>query len=566
MPTVTLNKAVFEKLVGKKLELEQLKDRISMLGTDLEKIEGNEIVVEVFPNRPDMLSEQGFARALSSFIGVKTGLRKYDVKKGGKDYRVIIEEPVKKVRPFTACAIVKNLKFDDEKIREVIQLQEKLHVTLGRNRKKLAIGIYPLEEIKLPITYTAKKPKDIKFRPLESAKEMTGDEILENHPTGREYAHLLEGKGLFPVFIDANGEVLSVPPIINSHKTGKITEKTKEVFIECSGFDMNALSQCLNIIVTSLADMGGELYEMQLEHEKERNGKDNAEKIITPNLKPIEWDLDLKYVKKMLGLELSESDIKKLLEKMGCGYQNKKVLVPAYRVDILHQIDLAEDIAIAYGYENFEPEIPNVSTIGEENHVELFKSRIANILVGLGLIETSSYDLTNREINNAKMELEHNNEVVELANALNKDYSSLRSWILPNLMQILSENTNREYPQNIFEIGNAFEIDKSTETGVKESYKLAVVLCDVEIDFTRIKQILDSLMNALGTDYEIKNSSHASFIPGRTATVLVNKKEVAVMGELAPSVLSNFGIVVPVTALELDLDELAQLFEAIRKK
>jgi phenylalanyl-tRNA synthetase beta chain len=551
MPTVNLNKDVLEKLVGKKLSLEQLKDRISMLGTDLEKIEGNEIIVEVFPNRPDMLSEQGFARALSSFVGAKTGLRKYDVKKGGKDYKVIIEEPVKKVRPFTSCAIVKNLKLDDEKIREVIQLQEKLHVTLGRNRKKLAIGIYPLKQIKLPITYTAKKPNEIRFKPLESDKEMSALEILQKLSTGREYAHLLEGKELFPIFMDANKEILSLPPIINSHKTGKITEKTREVFIECSGFDLNALNQCLNIIVTSLADMGGELYEMQLEYGKEKR--------VTPDLKPLEWNLDIKYINKMLGLELSEGEIKKLLEKMGYAYQNGKVLVPAYRADILHQIDLAEDIAIAYGYENFEPCIPNVSTLGQEDELEILKSRVANMLTGLGLIETSSYDLTDKNNNNTKMCFE--SEVVELENALAKDYSILRSWITPNLIQILSENTNREHPQNIFEIGNTSRVNKNTETGVEENCNLAIALCSVEVDFTRIKQVLDTLMNALDLTYELKEEHHPSFISGRFSKVLVEKEEIAIMGELHPKVLESFNLYAPVSAFELNLTQLYALLK-----
>src|SRR3989344_3345600 len=118
MPVVNLNKKVFDKLVGKKLSVEQLKDRISYLGTDLEEINDNEIVVEVFPNRPDMLSEQGFARAFSSFIGIKKGLRNYKVKKS--NYKVIVDSSVKSIRPYTACAVVKNLKFDDEKIREII--------------------------------------------------------------------------------------------------------------------------------------------------------------------------------------------------------------------------------------------------------------------------------------------------------------------------------------------------------------------------------------------------------------------------------------------------------------
>ena len=137
MPTIKLNKSVFEQLVGEELPLEELKDRISMFGTDLEKIENDQIEVEIFPNRPDILSEQGFARAFSSFIGVKTGLRKYEVKKSG--LKVIIDPSVKELRPYTACAIVKNLKFDQEGIKEIIKIHEKLHITYCRNRKKAAI-------------------------------------------------------------------------------------------------------------------------------------------------------------------------------------------------------------------------------------------------------------------------------------------------------------------------------------------------------------------------------------------------------------------------------------------
>jgi len=249
MPTITLNKKVFEILVGKKLPLKELKDRISMLGTDLEEIEGNDINVEIFPNRPDLLSEQGFARAFSSFMGIKTGLREYDVKKS--NYEVIVDKSVSKVRPFTAVAIVKNIRFDDEKIKEIIQIQEKLHVTYGRNRKKCAIGVYPLEKITFPVRFIAKKPTEIRFRPLEFPREITGLQILSQHPTGRDYAHLLEGLDKFPIFIDANDKILSMPPIINSHDVGKISDNTQDVFIECSGFDYKVLALCLNMIVTA---------------------------------------------------------------------------------------------------------------------------------------------------------------------------------------------------------------------------------------------------------------------------------------------------------------------------
>src|SRR3989344_6851744 len=357
MPSITLNKTVFEQLVGKQLPLEELKDRISMLGTDLEDIKDNEIHVEVFPNRPDMLSEQGFARAFSSFLGVKTGLRKYAIKESNQ--KVIIDPSVKGIRPYTACAIVKGLQFDEEILKQIIQIQEKLHVTYGRKRKKAAIGIYPMEKITFPITYKADLPQKIKFKPLEAHHEMSALEILEEHKAGKEYAHLLQGLPKYPLFVDAKGEILSMPPVINSDKTGRVTEETRDVFVECSGFDFEVLNTCLNMIVTALADMGGEIYSLRLEYQEETK--------TTPNLTPSKMKLDLPYVNKRLGLSLSEKDAVKLLEKMGYGFEQGQVLIPAYRADILHQVDFVEDIAIAYGYEHFQEEIPNVATIGEED-------------------------------------------------------------------------------------------------------------------------------------------------------------------------------------------------------
>ncbi|MEA3430995.1 MAG: phenylalanine--tRNA ligase subunit beta [Nanoarchaeota archaeon] len=548
MPTVTLNKQVFEKLVGKKLPLEKLKDRISMLGTDLEKIEGNEIVVEVFPNRPDMLSEQGFARAFSSFIGVKVGLKRYDVKKS--DYEVIVEKSVNKIRPYTVCAVVKNLKFDDEKIREIIQIQEKLHITLLRKRKKGAIGIYPMESIKFPIQYLAKNPKDIKFQPLESSKEMTGLKILSQHPAGREYGHLLEDKDKFPLFIDANNEILSMPPIINSHKTGKVGESTKDVFIECSGFEIETLKTCLNIIVTALSDMGGEIYETKVKYDKP---------IITPDLHPQKWPIDLKFINKMLGLDLKEIEIKNLLEKMGFGYEKDKVLVPAYRADIMHQVDFVEDIAIAYGYENFQPEIPNVSTIGEEDKFEIFKRYIAELIAGLNLLECETYHITNQNNLNNKMNLDA--PVVKLSNALTIDYSVLRSWILPSLMQIFQENKHYEYPQNIFTIGTAFKENTKNETNIEEFTRIAVALSGIDSNYTKIRQIFDYLMQCLDLKPKFKSEDHPSFIPGRCARVNIDGTSIAYIGELSPGVISNWEIEMPTAAFELNLTELFKLIK-----
>src|SRR3989338_6638132 len=474
MPTVNLNRKEVENLVGKKLDLAKLKDRVSMLGTDLDDITDDEIIVEIFPNRPDMLSEQGFSRALSSFIGIKPGLRDYKVKKSND--KVIIENSVKEVRPFTACAIVKNLKFDEENIKSIIQIQEKLHIGFGRNRRKAAIGIYPLEKIKFPVRFIALPPE-----------EMNGKEILEKHPTGKEYAHLLNKNDKYPLFIDANKNILSMPPIINSETVGRITDETTEVFIECSGFDFNILNKCLNIIVTALADMNGEIYSLNLEYEK------NTE--TTPNLTPEEMELNLDYVNKMLGLNLKESEIKELLERMGHEYRNKKVKIPAYRSDILHEIDLIEDIAIAYGYENFKEEIPNVSTIGEESYLTKFKRKIAEALIGLELIECSSFHLSNKTT--------------------------------------LNEN-------------------------IKEHESLCIVKSEKDVNFTKIKQVLDVLMSSLDIPYEIEELSYPWFIEGRAGEIIVNNKKIGMLGELNPEVLINWNLEMPASVLELNINMLIE--------
>ncbi|MBW2996818.1 phenylalanine--tRNA ligase subunit beta, partial [Candidatus Woesearchaeota archaeon] len=407
--------------------------------------------------------------------------------------------------------------------------------------------------IKLPIKYFADDPNNIKFRPLEFPEEITALQILSKHPAGREYGHLLEGKEKFPFFADADNNILSMPPIINSHMTGKITEETKEVFIECSGFDFNTCNICLNIIVTALADMGGELYSMDLEYP---DGKKT-----TPDLEPRKIKLDVPFINKWLGLNISEDQMADLLSMMGHGFDSGFVLVPAYRADILHMVDLAEDVSIAYGYDKFEPDIPNVATIGEEAEIEILKRKVSEILIGLGLLETNTYNLTNADDQNIKMGIDI--PLVELESAVNIEYNVLRAWMIPCLMKVLKDNKSTEYPQNIFETGTCFKLDAELETGVSEFSRLAVALCGPDADFTRIKQVFDCLMSALGIEYDSKEAEHPSFIPGRVARISVAEESVAYIGELHPQILSEWDLEMPVACFELNITE---VFKALKSQ
>ena len=540
MAAVNFSRQLIEKHI--KLTPEVI-EKISMMGATVEEIDKENITLEILPNRPDLLSASGFIRAFKSFLGKETGLTKYKLNKPEKNYQVIVDESVKEVRPFTTCAIVKGLKFSDESIKDIIELQEKLHATLGRNRKRVAIGIYPMEKIKLPIRYEAWKPEEIRFLPLESEREMNAREILVRHPTGKAYAHLMEKLKIYPVFVDSAGKILSIPPIINSHDTGKINEKTRDVFIECSGSSLDVLHKVLAIIVTTLADYGGEIYSMEVVYDKKS-------KIITPILESEKVKLSLENTNRLLGLNLKEKDIEKLLHKMGIEYSKGIALVPAWRADVLHEVDLIEDVGIAYGYENFEAEIPNISTSGQESLESIRRKKISDILTGLGLNETLSYHLI--KVDEAEM---HKIKGIELENA-KTEYKILRPTLLIPALRILTENKDNDYPQKIFEIGTVFHKDSQTETGIRESEHL-MISCS-PAGFTELKQILDYLFNSLGKAYTLKDVCKNELIDGRTGAICLNGKAIGYIGECHPETLRNWGIKMPLAVIELNLDDLMQ--------
>ncbi len=571
MTILTVDKKEFEKKVGKITK--EMEEKISMFGTPVEEITDEELSVEIFPNRPDLLSTGNFARAIGQFVE-KRKIVDFKVAKPEKDFVVTIDKSVKSVRPHTVCAIVKGLKFDDSKIKEIVDIQEKLHGSIGRRRRKLAIGIYPLDKIALPIRFIGRKPEDIKFMPLESSKEMTGRQILRGHPAGREYGDLLKDVDVFPIFVDANDEILSMPPIINSEKTGRINEKTRDIFIECSGHNLVYLKKCLNIIVASVSEMGGKVYGMNVKDSKSGN-------FVSPDMSVEKMSFRIEDIERTLGIELSEKDVRNYLSRMGIGIENKKrklaALIPAYRMDILHWIDLAEEIAIAYGYDKFEPEVPAISTVGEENPVNKLKRVVGNVLAGLGLLECSSFHLTTKK-NIRKMHYNFNDFVEIEDSKTGRDV--LRIDLLTGLLQIASENSDAAYPQRTFEMGRVFQksevsgvrcqvsetgvgasrdnrkwmIDnRENETGVIEEERLAIALVDEKASFTEMKQVLDYLFKMLGIEYSIEVVEDSNYIIGRCGRILVEGEEIGRIGEIAPRVLKNWKIKMPVVGIEIDM-------------
>mgnify|MGYP000450990311 CR=1 FL=1 len=367
----------FEDLISllkRKVSLEKLTRALDMFGTPVDEIEENVLRVEVPPNRLDMLSTEGIARALNGFLGFEKGLPVWNF----TSHTIEVEVKKSEIRPFVSFSSVFGVKMGENIIRSIMQMQEKLHLTAGRNRRKYSIGLYDLDKIKPPIRYMDLPLSEISFVPLGEDEEMTGEEILEKTEKGKEYKHLVGEKA--PVLVDGKGRIMSMAPIINAEWC-KVTENTRNIFIDSTGTE-EGTDLMVALVATSLAERGGKIGVV----------------VPGPTFLPKPMRVDFGKIKRVVGVEMSNIEIQEALEKMRYGVEGKKILIPPYRTDVFSIEDIAEDVAIAYGYENIPFEIPAMEGFGEPLKEIEIENEYRKLMIGFGFIEVKTFVLTNKEL------------------------------------------------------------------------------------------------------------------------------------------------------------------------
>ncbi len=553
MPTLEVSKKDFEKLVGKKFSNSELDVALEFVKGELDSQEGDVLKVDCKEtNRPDLWSTEGLAREIKARIGKEKGIKKYKVEKS--NVQVFIDKNIEKVRPLIACAVVKGVKIDNDFIIQMVQLQEKVGDTFGRKRRETGIGLYDLDIMKAPIYYKGFKDNEIEFVPLEWKVKMRPSEILAQHEKGKQYKHLLEGVEIYPIVIDSNNVVASMPPIINSQITGKVTEKTKNLFVEVTGFDWKTINTALEVMCMALADRGGKIYSVKINFPKGNTYPKKAIYSPTFNKKKLVFEKSL--IKKKTGLDLNDKQVKSLLEnaRYNVTIKGKNVIVeyPEYRADIMHAVDIIEDLLISYGFNNIEPKSVEMSIVGSQRKESIYAEFVRNACVGLTLQEVQTYNLTSKEIQAEKMNLlNEKDDFVEIANYVSLNYQILRKRLTPQLLAFISKNKNQEFPQKIFEIGTALEIDSKEENGAKQKTNLCVVLTHSNVDFTEIKSVFDTLAQYCGWKYSITKKAFP-FLGENSAEIIVNGKK-GFIGELSKEVESNFNLKKPVVLFEIEI-------------
>lgn len=525
MALITVKSGELEKLSG--IKAAKFEDVLTAIGVPVERIEAGELDLEITPNRPDLLSVEGVARAICSFETGKA--REYKAEKS--DYKAIVDKSVQKVRPFIGMAVVKGIKIDEEFLKSLISLQEKLHDTTGRKRKKVAIGVHDGSKIKFPLTYKAVARDAVSFVPLDMEQKMTPGQILEKHPKGIDYAHLV-GKEC-PMIVDSKGDVLSFPPVINGELT-RVGEGTENVILDVTGTSKDTVMRVLNILACAFADRGATIYSVDVGGVK------------CPALEQEEMDYPEKLCESLLGLKLKEADRKSYLAKMGFGYSKGKALVPPYRTDVISGIDIVEDIAIAHGLNNFKRTLPGFFTPGG---LDSSLEAVHGAMTGMGYLECSGWILTS-EKKEAGAGLDPKKSL-PISNKLTEDFSHVRQSIIPNLLEVFAISKNQAYPQKIYEIGPVW-------AGAGTQNRLAGAISHHKASFSEMKSALKTLFYEIGLELETKPLPDGSgtYIDGRAAGIYFKGKQVGSLGEIHPQVLNNFNLEQPACAFEIEISKL----------
>jgi len=490
------------------------------------------------------------------------------------------------VRPYIVCAVLRGVTFTPESYASFIDLQDKLHQNICRHRRLVAIGTHDLATLSPPFRYRALPPGDIRFVPLAQDREWAAGELLELYETDASVKHLkafpaiIKDKPVYPAIYDSAGALLSLPPIINGEHS-KITLTTRDVFIECTATDLTKANVVLNTMVTLFSEYAAAPFTAeQVRVEYETPEQCPSAPYLTPDLAPFPMRASIAEINGAASISIDAATAASLATRMGLdasadGDDAIVCRVPPTRSDILHECDVVEDVAIAYGYNNIVPRIPSTPTCAAALPANLLADKLRASLAQMGCWETLTTALVSRHEAFGAMRLPEDGSVVELSNPKSESFQVVRRSLIPSVLKCAA--TNRKLPLahglRFFEVSDVVLLDDSTDTGARNERRLCVCYAGLTAGFEVVQGIVERVMNLLevprrwaspasavaagavpadapkeavdavmnawgrgGLAYRMEATEHPSFFPGRCAKmVLLRSGEGAAAGAAAAS-------------------------------
>ncbi|OLP92015.1 putative phenylalanine--tRNA ligase beta subunit [Symbiodinium microadriaticum] len=623
MPTVSVFYDCLQKALGNDVTEESFDELCFEFGLELDDVTSQKEMVEkergadaaadmsdrvifkvdVPANRYDLLCIEGLVRSLQIFKGViPAPLYKLSMPKPLPQMTMTVKKETAQIRPFVVCAILRNVTFDKDRYDSFIELQDKLHQNICRKRTLVAIGTHDLSTLKPPFTYEALPPNQIHFTPLNQTEEMDGNrmmEVLSAHQQLKTYLPIIRSSPVYPVIYDSNRVVLSLPPIINGEHS-KIKMETKDVFIECTATDLTKANIVLNTVVAMFAEYCKEPFvaePVEVIYESDYPGNSfiqPGDKRLYPALEPRAMKAKISRMKASLGLDkLSGAQVRDYLRKMSlpCDIDSKDadildVQVPITRSDIMHECDLIEDLAIAYGYNNLETSVPQTVAVSAGQPVNNLSDLARGELAMAGYTECMNWSLLSKKENFTFMRRESKVEelwrtvkqpyeyiptapAVSVSNPKTKDFEIIRTSMMPGILKTLANSKQLPPPIKLFEVGDVVIQEPTREVGCKNVRRLVAVHANMRSQFSLLHGVLDQLMYSLNCEpehehkegskrrtFKLVPSEDPAFFVGMQAHVVCEGINIGIIGELHPEVLSSkgFDINLPTSAFELNLE------------
>mmetsp|Transcript_2361 Transcript_2361/g.2834 ORF Transcript_2361/g.2834 Transcript_2361/m.2834 type:complete len:646 (+) Transcript_2361:151-2088(+) len=574
--------------------------------------------IDVPANRYDLLCIEGLSRAIKIFLGDLDApqYQVVQVPESDMERMVVQQSTTATIRPFVVCAILRDVTFTQERYQSFIELQDQLHRNLCRQRTLVAIGTHDMDTVQGPFKYEARAPSHINFVPLtHSATQQTFDAkaLLEHYETEpackhlKPYVPIIKDSPLYPVVLDSNETVMSLPPIINGSKS-KITLDTTNVFIECTATDLTKANIVLDTVVTMFSEYAAKPFTVEPVRVEFVDASSQITKsYITPQMYTRNESASVSFVNSLIGINITAQKMVELCNKIQLGPATLldndtmlQVTVPPTRSDILHAVDIAEDIGIAFGYNNIVKRVPTTATVGSEQPLATLGDLLREEIARAGYIEVLTHGLCSIHDNFTALRRSITS-AVSLSNPANVEYQVVRTTLLPGLLKTLQHNRSASFANGfkLFEISDVVLPDDKhvvTETivGARNSRKVCGVYAGPTSGFEIIHGLVDRIMTltevqpeeeyiknsakgleeqyrvsregwyytirALDTDDVNGHASSGTYFPGRAAEVLLTKPgveekmSIGTFGILHPEVLTNFDIQYPTSALELDLE------------
>ena len=595
MPTIIVNRDALFKAIGQSFTDEEFENLCFEFGIELDDVTSEQEImkneqkkedknlstetlykIEVAANRYDLLCLEGLALALRVYLSKQ---KMPEIKPLNilpeEERQLIVYDSVNDVRPIGLCAILRDINFTDEMLKSFMDLQDKLHNNICRGRKLVSMGTHDLDKVKGPFSYRALSPEKIHFVPLNREEEVNGDglmSLLKDDPKLGKYLYLLEGKEKYPVMMDSNGVIMSLPPIINSQHT-KMTLNTHNVLLDITGIDLTKCEIVLNTLIAMFSVYCKNPFtveEIKVINQKTGEGK------IYPDLTPRKFQVDINYLKTITGIyDILPEKITKLLEKMELSAKilnpnEIEVLVPITRSDILHPCDIAEDLAISYGYNNIKKELTTTKTHGVQQPYNKLADLFRDEMAMGGYVEFLTMALlSHKDMFTNLLSEKRDDKTVQILYSKSKEFEYIRSSLIPGILKSIEGNKANQLPFKIFEISDVVEINQETEVGAVNRRKLCFAYTNTVSAMEIVQGMVDLLMKKIGLGfnsknvekkYYIKKSENKIFFEDRQAEIyILNDIKVGIYGIVHPKVIKNFGIKNPVTLCEIDLQLIMDL-------